>query len=61
MTATDENLDQRRAKESVGSRDERGGTCLTGHTGSVVRTAGWRPPTAVAQHSYGARTVEAVR
>ncbi len=52
MTTTDENLDQRRAKESVGSRDERGGVCLTGHADSVEgRRTGNHP-----QRSHSTRT-----
>ena len=52
MTTTDEHLDQRRAKESVGSRDERGGACITGHADSVEgRRAGHHP-----QPSHSTRT-----
>ena len=52
MTTTDQDLDQRRAKESVGSRDERGGASVTGHADSVEgRRAGNHP-----QRSHSTRT-----
>jgi predicted ATPase/DNA-binding XRE family transcriptional regulator len=52
MTTTDQNLDQRGAKESIGSRDERRGECVTGHADSVEgRQAGHHP-----QRSHSTRT-----
>ena len=61
MAAGHEELDQLEADESGGSRDKRGRPCVGCHVASVGVPGTCRPPTTVAQDSYGARTDSAVR